>query len=138
MTAEVYRPDVLSFRLSQKALQKPLLTPFPYQGHSNVPKLSRHSGKNKKKVLLAAVVPSFWKEGSGVVEKKTVITYLCYIGQALFVSLPPRPSDTPPPRRMGQHMQQVFFLFFSNKSGLIVYSYLKKRVLYPRHGQRHS
>ena len=42
------------------------------------------------------VVPSSWEEGSGVVEKKTVITY--FIGLALFVPLPPR---TPPSRRRG-------------------------------------
>ena len=37
------------------------------------------------------------KAERGVVEKDTVITY--FIGQALFVSLPPH---TPPPRRRGQ------------------------------------
>ena len=46
--AEVYRPDVLSFRPVPESVLKPLLTPFPYQGNSNVPKLSPHSGKNIK------------------------------------------------------------------------------------------
>ena len=45
------------------------------------------------------VVPSSWEEGLGVVEKNTVITYFyIFIGQALFVPLPPR---TPPSRRRG-------------------------------------
>ena len=48
--AEVYRPDVLSFRPVPESVLKPLLTPFPYQGNSNVPKLSPHSGKNIKKL----------------------------------------------------------------------------------------
>ena len=43
------------------------------------------------------VVPSSWEEGLGVVEKNTVITYFyIFIGQALFVPLPPR---TPTSRR---------------------------------------
>ena len=45
------------------------------------------------------VVPSSWEEGLGGVEKNTVITYFyIFIGQALFVPLPPR---TPPSRRRG-------------------------------------
>ena len=48
--AEVYRPDVLSFRPVPESVLKPLLTPFPYQGNSNLPKLSSHSGKNIKKL----------------------------------------------------------------------------------------
>ena len=45
------------------------------------------------------VVPSSWEEGLGVVEKNIVITYFyIFIGQALFVPLPPR---TPPSRRRG-------------------------------------
>ena len=34
---------------------------------------------NKKSSLLTAVVPSFWKEGAGVVETNTVLTYLYWL-----------------------------------------------------------
>ena len=70
MTAAVFRPDVLSFRFSPKALQKPLLTPFPYQGHSNVPKLSRHSGKNKKKSHMCGKKFLLFFPGEEVISQK--------------------------------------------------------------------
>ena len=61
--AEVYRPDVLSFR----PVLKSELLHSPQVHHGFVQKLSPHSGKNIKKTLLTAgclpVVPSFWKEG---------------------------------------------------------------------------
>ena len=57
--AEVYRPDVLSFR----PVLKSELLHSPQVHHGFVPKLSPHSGKNIKKVLLTAgclpVVPFF-------------------------------------------------------------------------------
>ena len=68
--AEVYRPDVLSFR----PVLKSELLHSPQVHHGFVPKLSPHSGKKHKKTLLTAgclpVVPSFWKEGLGVVARR--------------------------------------------------------------------
>ena len=70
--AEVYRPDVLSFR----PVLKSELLHSPQVHHGFLQKLSPHSGKKHKKTLLTAgclpVVPSFWKEGLGVVEKNNV------------------------------------------------------------------
>ena len=70
--AEVYRPDVLSFR----PVPESELSAQPTSTSRFLPKLSPQSGKKHKKTLLTAgclpVVPSFWKEGLGVVEKNNV------------------------------------------------------------------
>ena len=71
--------------------------------------------KHKKTVLFTAVVPSSWEEGCGVVERNTVLTYFIYLVKHCLLSLPPRPTDTPPPRKRGPRCSTIFSGFCQTK-----------------------